>query len=278
MKRKIQIASLLLAATLFTSNLQAAPQSAKATKTTKPTARVSAAQKRLNEQLSIAIIKNDLSKVKTLVSRGANVNARSQDGIPVLHLATSGVGSVAITKFLLDKGALVNRADNYGATSLIDVAKSGEKNTAEITKLLLTRGANVNAKDKVGGTAIYYAAINGETTSVKLLAAAKANVNAADEQGMTPLMMTALFDEPEIAQQLIQLGANLEAGNIIGETALMRAIQSGNTRLVKILLNKGANPLTWSASGETPLSMAEARKQSDIIALLKAALKKKGLS
>ncbi len=54
---------------------------------------------------------------KLLLEKGANVNARDDDGLTALHLA-SGDGCLRIARLLLEKGANANARDNEGNTAL----------------------------------------------------------------------------------------------------------------------------------------------------------------
>lgn len=77
------------------------------------------------------------------------------------------VGDVALVKSLLDKGADVNAKFRYGATALF---KAAERGHTEVVKLLLERGADVNVKDTFyGATAMTWALQNDRVEVVGLL-------------------------------------------------------------------------------------------------------------
>ena len=48
---------------------------------------------------------DDLEKTRLLLQRGADVNARSEDGRTALSIAASRFGSLAVVRILLDSGA-----------------------------------------------------------------------------------------------------------------------------------------------------------------------------
>ncbi len=77
------------------------------------------------------------------------------------------VGDVAAVKSLLDKGADVNAKFRYGATALF---KAAERGHTEVVKLLLERGADTTVKDTFyGATAMTWALDNKHVEVVSLL-------------------------------------------------------------------------------------------------------------
>lgn len=76
-------------------------------------------------------------------------------------------GDVAAVKTLLDKGADVNAKFRYGTTALF---KAAERGHVEVVKLLLERGADVNVKDTFyGATAMTWALENKHVEIVRAL-------------------------------------------------------------------------------------------------------------
>jgi ankyrin repeat protein len=102
----------------------------------------------LGEDFLAAIRKGDAERVKSLLTQGANVNAKSPYGATGLFFAADR-GNVEVVKILLDHGADVNVKDTfYGATALTWAA---EKERVEIIKLLLAKGATAGADDVLMG-------------------------------------------------------------------------------------------------------------------------------
>lgn len=66
-----------------------------------------------------------------------------------MFAAQNGHGDVV--QRLLDKGADVNAKVNDGVTALIQASQSGHR---EVVRMLLDKGADVNAKTAVGATAL----------------------------------------------------------------------------------------------------------------------------
>ena len=90
----------------------------------------------------------DTDVVKYLLSLGANVKAKDENGDTALHLANN----VEISKALVEHGADIDAIDNEGMTPLIYSARWGGLKK-EIIAYLESVGANKSIKDKDGKTA-----------------------------------------------------------------------------------------------------------------------------
>ncbi|MGX3011388.1 ankyrin repeat domain-containing protein [Helicobacter sp. 23-1044] len=106
-----------------------------------------------DRDLISAAVVGDLNEVKSLISKGADVNMKDEFGGTVLMKA-SMYGHFEIVKFLVSKGANVNAKDGIlGFTALMSASIEGH---FEVVKFLVKNGANVNAKDMFSETALSY--------------------------------------------------------------------------------------------------------------------------
>jgi len=146
-----------------------------------------------------------LEFIKTLLARGANVNARAKDSTetrtiftmqwlyedgatPFLRAAQSS--DVELMKLLLTHGADPKIATANNVTALAAAAGIGwvqgvtyersEKDTIEAVKLCLELGIDPNAVDGDGRTALHGAAHKGRNAIVELLVAHGARLDARD--------------------------------------------------------------------------------------------------
>lgn len=162
----------------------------------------------LDQQFIEAAERSDLELVRSLLAKGADVNARRSSFHTALMEAVSA-GNVKLAGLLLDKGADVNARGPDGVTALIE-SVSGP--TAEGTRLLLARGADVNAKTNYGTTALIFAAMTGFADVVQLLLEHGADVNAESASGLTAIRQAEIRNYREIVKLLKQAGAVSRTG------------------------------------------------------------------
>ncbi|MFX0207905.1 MAG: ankyrin repeat domain-containing protein [Candidatus Hodarchaeota archaeon] len=93
-------------------------------------------------------------------------------------------------------------------------------------------------------------------------------------EGVTPLMIAVQNQNIDAIQFLIENGANVNKSDNRGFTSLHRSVEMGNTDITLFLLKNGANPKI-KAQGHTPISLAEKRKQKEIVKIMKEILSKR---
>jgi ankyrin repeat protein len=112
----------------------------------------------MSDELFSAVEKNDIQKVRELITKSADVNVKEEHGNTPL-IKAAGRGYAEIAELLIAKGADVNAQSwSQGNTPLILAASFGR---LETTKLLIAKGADVNAKTKQGQTPLMGAAYSG---------------------------------------------------------------------------------------------------------------------
>ena len=94
-------------------------------------------------------------------------------------------GDFDAARLLLDTGADVNRADEYGMTPLYIACAKGHVNVA---RLLLDNGAAVDRANSFNGwTPLFIACWNGRVAAARLLLEKGAEVDRTNEDGETAL-------------------------------------------------------------------------------------------
>jgi ankyrin repeat protein len=148
----------------------------------------------LDQQMVEAAFVCDLVRVRTLLARGADPNARDEDLRTPLFSAVLG-GSVALLGLLLESRADVNARDNRGATALHFAA---EEVLPEAATLLIGRGADVNTQDDEGNTPLGRAVFSarGRYDVVRLLLKAGARDDIPNRSGETPRQLAERLGEP----------------------------------------------------------------------------------
>jgi RNA polymerase sigma factor (sigma-70 family) len=126
---------------------------------------------------------NNAETVKILLDRGgAQVNAGDAEGRTALHEGAHWGPN--ITKMLLDKGADVNARTKQGVTPVMLAAAAEQP---DVLRLMLGKDSDVNARDSEGKTPLMYAAENGRFANSKALLAEGADVRLKDKNGKTAL-------------------------------------------------------------------------------------------
>jgi hypothetical protein len=141
--------------------------------------------------------------VKSLINRGADVNALADDGGTALFMSAS-TGNADTTNAIIAAGADVNHRDNRGSTALI-AATLGD-NTGTLKALIAAR-AEIDAKNKYGETAIIVAGTMGYDDTARILVGAGADLNVKDNEGKTALMWAEAANGLAVAAILRKAGA-----------------------------------------------------------------------
>ena len=155
-----------------------------------------------------------LKLIEALVSKGADVNARTTD-VPPTRRFLMGLGDlswvdftgqtpfvraalsgdVTVMKLLLDHGADPNIQTNSGSTALMAAAginwmvgqtyTESKDSLMEAVKICLDHGADVNAENSMGLRAIFGAVNRGSDDIVQLLVDKGAQIDLKDKEGRT---------------------------------------------------------------------------------------------
>jgi ankyrin repeat protein len=248
-------------------------------------------------ELILSASEGDTTMIEALLKYGANVNAKTIDGVtPLMYAAQSGhlktvelllhngasvnskpynridallgaviAGHVFIADTLIQNGAYINSTDLNHHTPLMYAVAYHD---TIMTDMLLFYGANVFMKDKQGNTALHIAAFYGSFESVVLLLEHNSDINYPDNHGFTPLMIAAQNGFPHIVSLLIDYGAEINKKNDYGMSALSLAIINGNYETVRILLENGADPNEQTGKNKNPLFFATKYRNKQIKELL----------
>jgi quinoprotein dehydrogenase-associated probable ABC transporter substrate-binding protein len=226
-----------------------------------------------SEELSNAIVANDIDRVRYLVGHGAHVEAVDGEGYPTL-VSAARFGFTAVATYLVDHKADPNQSDRTGWTALMFAAWNDQP---ELANVLIAHGAKLDSTDHDGLTALAIAAQNGKAKSVEALIAAGADVNAVVAKGgYSPLMLAAISGSYDISSTLIQHGAKVNAANPGGVTALMIAAAGNRTSVVQLLLKSGADVDARSEDGRTALGIAQSNNSDAVIKILQEAAALRG--
>jgi ankyrin repeat protein len=214
----------------------------------------------------------DAATVRVLLTKGADVNAVSDDGSTALQWAVHN-DDAALVDALIRAHANVKAVNDLGASPMSEAAVTGD---LAVLRSLLKAGADADSTNAQGQTALMIVARTSNTAAARLLLSKGAKVNAAEKlRGQTPLMWAAAESQPAMVRELIAHGANVNAATLVnldqrqvsgepraqyrpagGFTALMFAARQGCLDCAKALVEKGAKIDYADPEGVTPLILA----------------------
>lgn len=223
--------------------------------------------------------KKDLSALRALVQRKADVNAAQPDGTTALHWAVMWNNDEAVS-LLIRAGANVKAANRYGATPLSEAVAAGG---AAMIDALLKAGADAKTLTTADGeTVLMTAARAGNVDAVRLLLDRGADVNAREQyKGQTALMWAAAERHPAVVKLLLERGADWRVRSFDRETkipklsaassitpiprggfpALTFAAREGDIESARVMLEKGVDINYGDVDNTTALVVSIMNKQ-----------------
>jgi ankyrin repeat protein len=195
--------------------------------------------------LHVAIISDHSSDgrlILSLLRMGADVNAANDYGDTPLHRAAY-LGLTAKVRLLLKNKAEVSLRAQRGETPLLYAARP--EGYPETVLALLEGGADVNAADNFGLTALHGAAMIGDVEVGRVLTEkGEADVNLQSLSGYTPLHVAALSGKADFVQFLLDEGADRELQDHDNLTPAERAARFPAVSYS----NEGSRPVDTSAA------------------------------
>lgn len=222
----------------------------------------------LTQELANAVLAADVERIKFLVGKGADINARDAQGYAPVQTAARNRRPDLIAA-LADLGADLNAADSDGMTPLIHAAM---RNHVPTVKMLLSRGADIEKANAQGYPPLALAIAENKFEVAKALMEAGASIDKpSGPDGLTPLMVAVSqvsageggrflpgSTRPvDVARDLIKHGADVNAKTHHGVTPLMIAAARNVTPMIGLLLQANADPALKSNEGKTALQIAE---------------------
>ena len=213
-----------------------------------------------------AAAQGNVTNVIELLSRGASVDTRDEDGDTPLNVAAY-YGHAEVCEILIERGkAKINTKDEEGFTPLLSAALRGH---IEVCNLLLKTGqANVKEASRSGHTPLLAAAQSGFTEVCEILMANGSNLEEREPDTQYNALHSAAMGGHHALLQLLLKEADVNSRDRIEATPLHMASQHGHLVCVISLLQAGADPLLPKRDGQLPIHHAAGRNHSEVVKIL----------
>jgi ankyrin repeat protein len=217
----------------------------------------------------------DVDKMRLLLDRGANVNARAKSRFSALMVAAQYQEADGAINLLLDRGAQTAPPAEglpvFSANPFFLAAYAG--NTRSLKRLLASGSKLDDAMIVIGtsrATPMLGAFKFGDIDTATALLDLGAPVDFADGNGITMLSRSVLNNEVDMARMLIARGANVNSVDKLGMTPLLwaAAMDFGDSAMAELLLKSGARRDARNKEGLTPLELAKQYNHSYQLAVL----------
>lgn len=237
-----------------------------------------------------------IQAAELLLEAGATFNMATPEGLSPLLIAAASIDAItgsdyrlvvetsdheALGILLLEYGANVGQADQYGMTSLhyaVEMRKpmlleallehGADPNTQLIDGLPFRRGDYVGREAYNGASPFWLAARLGDVEMMRALLAAGADPELRSAYGVTPLMVAAGLTQTDsrmvaedrlleaVEMLTLDVGADIYAVDRSGQTAVHGAANVSGNALIQFLVDQGADPMAEDKRGQTPLDVA----------------------
>ena len=202
------------------------------------------------------------TKLKELLDRGVNVNARSGDS-KTLFVQAAMYGHIDCMALLKQRAADELAVDYRGLNALHSAVVA--RQTAAVEWLLKTCSST---EDKVLHMKPSKA---NKSPGKSMFLSHRSLIETSDREGFRPLHLAARHGVADVFNILFRNGANLEAKCNRGGTPLHQAVKSSHLHIIRAMLSKGADVMAADASGLTPLHHAVVSSEVDVMDVLLSA-------
>jgi len=230
---------------------------------------------------SMPAYKGHLELLQWLHGKGADINAKNNDGDTPFHQASAS-GHLDVLQWLHENGADVNAKNNDGKTP-----REAADDDDDDSRALFDRWVNYNkasdegngaSEEDVMNAALWDACDAGdlETVTDSVVCGADVNSRAVDDHhgdddhhgGRTPCHYASRGGHLRVLQWLHKKGADINAENNVGDTPFHMAAENGRHGVVQWLHENGADINAKNNDGWTPFHYASRGEHRGVLELL----------
>ena len=168
------------------------------------------------------------------------INDKNSDGLTSLHFAANK-GSIPLLKLLIENGANVDAVTNLGK-NVMHMAAEGNQ-PSMLIYLISEEHQSSSSVDESGSTPLHWACYAGAEEAVNFLLNLNVNINEQDKEKLTPLHLATNEGREKIVLKLLQKNADKNIPNNKGELPIDIARKKNYRRIEQILGEEGFNPL-----------------------------------
>lgn len=218
--------------------------------------------------LAEAVGEGDLEAIRRLLDDGADVRYVRPGGYSVMIDVMYGrsiftdADLLAVLRLLIDRGADLDAASDYGESALGVAYGVGR---FDVVELLLNSGANPAPLE---WTALHRAVALGTTADVRRRLDAGDDLAARDNCGRTPLLLGLQAGDIAKAEAILAAGGSLSDPVRCGRTPLMYPVENDDAAMLRWLLERGVDPNARDDFGGTALIGAAGRGAAKCVRLL----------
>lgn len=229
-----------------------------------------AEQERLDAALRDATWTNDLPSARSLISRGADVNAKD-DTEQSAYLVAASEGRLELVQLTLAHGARVDDKDSWNGTGLIRAAERGH---SLVVGELLRAGIDRDHVNRIGYQAVHEAVWLGRDTTtyldtLRVLVAGGVELTRPSRgEGLTPLQMARERGFDRLTGALVKATATTPMPD--PDAALLAAAERGDADGAALAVRAGADLETRDSRRRTALLLAVTGDHVDVATLLVA--------
>jgi ankyrin repeat protein len=217
-----------------------------------------------SQMLFSATVMGNISAIKTLLKRGADINSRIIDsGMTPLMMAVK-VKNAQVLRYLITAGADLNLQNKEGQTALHISCILGLE---DLFSILISSGANTAILDTKGKAAMSYVNPVLEDTFYNMLISSSKNKDVL----LLNFIKTGSLKGAKIA---LDSGADINARDVDGSTPLIISSKNNDSKLVGFLLFNDADPNLKDKSNNSASSYASKNQNTKIEDMLETVLLK----